>query len=98
LFALVVTHGTRARIPEIGKVVVAFVAVGPANVYAFAGGKVNLQANRFFSGIEWYGHLDATEIEGSSVFSIVPHLEGVVFFTLSRKPELFLGRSGRGLR
>jgi hypothetical protein len=58
LFALVIAHCTRARISQIGKIVVARMIIRPGDINALACRKMDFQADRFFSGVEWNWHID----------------------------------------
>jgi hypothetical protein len=58
LLALVIAHCARARISQIGKIVVARMIIRPGDINALACGKMDFQADRFFSGVEWNWHID----------------------------------------
>jgi hypothetical protein len=57
LLPLVVAHRARAGIAQIGKVVMTNVGIRPGDVDPLAGRYVDLQACRFFPGVEWDRHL-----------------------------------------
>jgi len=57
LFAFLVAGGTGASFPEIRKIEMALVAVGPGDVHAGAGGDVDFNAGGFVTVVERKGHL-----------------------------------------
>lgn|SRR6266700_202046 len=54
--ALIVAGRAGAFVAQVGKIVVASVAVGPGDVHTSAAGNVNLDAGRLFSRVEGSGH------------------------------------------
>lgn len=54
--AFVIAEGAGAEVAKVDEVVMAGVIVGPDDVYAGAGGDVNLDAGRFSAGVDGYGH------------------------------------------
>jgi len=55
--ALVVAGGAGTFLAEVGKIVMAGVAVGPEDVDTSAGGYVNLYGRGLFSGVDGNGHV-----------------------------------------